>query len=77
MSNLVNFIIIKVILYDIEVIYEFVVDCIGVDNMVVIKFFFGGYGKEYLDLYEIFYDMWDEYFVVLICVKFGGKFEWL
>jgi len=75
MSNSVNFTITKATLHDIEATYELVVDRIGADNMVAIKFFPGGYGKEHLDLYEIPYDMWDEHFVALTRAKLGGKLE--
>ncbi|PDM38794.1 MULTISPECIES: radical SAM protein [unclassified Geobacillus] len=67
----INFTLTKATIDDVLPTYK-LIDELGAEAMVAIKFFPGGYGKQHLDIYEIPYSMWNERFAELTRLKLTG-----
>ncbi|MFE1401337.1 radical SAM/SPASM domain-containing protein [Nocardiopsis dassonvillei] len=53
--------------------YDYAINELGASSLVGIKFFPGGYGKSFRDLYDIPYDRWSKFFTELTRTKLDGE----
>jgi radical SAM protein with 4Fe4S-binding SPASM domain len=69
----VNFTITRATLDDTVATYRLVVDELGAQGMVAIKFFPAGYGKDHLEALELPYAVWSRWFAALSASKIQGN----
>lgn len=60
-------------IHDLTAVYHLAINDLGVQSLVAIKFFPGGYGREHLDRYEFPPDVWSEEFQRLTLAKMSGE----
>ncbi|MCY9787139.1 radical SAM protein [Nocardiopsis sp. EMB25] len=53
--------------------YDYAINELGASSLVGIKFFPGGYGKSFRDLYDVPYPQWSEFFTGLTRRKLDGE----
>lgn len=73
MSTSVNMTLCAPTLDDCLPTYDYAINELGVSSLVGIKFFPGGYGKSFRDLYDIPYLQWSEFFSGLTARKLNGE----
>ena len=71
----VNFTLTRVTIEDLLPTYHFAISDLGVQGMVAIKFFPGGYGKRHLGSYELPFRIWNTAFSELTSLKIKGELD--